>query len=178
MWKRLRTKTLLKHPRITIAEDDVQLPNGEAVQYIRYMHTKEAVGVLCIQDGKILLQQEYSYPPNRVLYQLAGGGVEAGEALEAAAKRELAEESGLRAKSWQKLGEFYIDNRRSDKKMHIFLAQNCANITREGGDVEEDITSKWVTISRFKDMINSGEIVNAPLLIGWTFYQNSKFYKQ
>lgn len=173
MWKRLSTKVVLDHPRLIVEEDEVLLPNGRKARYLRYKNPKEAVGILCIVEGKVLMQKEYSYPPDKVMCQLPGGAVEVSDkSLEAAANRELQEESGLSAGPLKKLGEYYVDNRRSNKKIHIYLATDCRSVKKSGGDQEEDISSEWISVSDFRKMIASGEVQNGPLLVAWAFYQN------
>jgi len=95
-WKTLDTKQLLKHPRITIHEDDVELPNGNKTTYVHFGEAHDAAMVIAIDsDGKILLEKEYSYPPDEILLQLPGGGIHKNETPAQAAGRELAEEANL-----------------------------------------------------------------------------------
>lgn len=102
-WKCQKTKTLFQHSRITIVEDDVKLPSGKVTQYLRFANGGQRVTVICLKDNKILLQKEYSYPVNEVLYQFPGGKLEKGESPVEAAKRELVEESGLKPKKIREL---------------------------------------------------------------------------
>src|SRR5919202_3916254 len=90
-WKQRKSTIVFEHPRITLAEDDVELPTGKVIKYIRQVYNgKGGVIVICLKDGKLLLQQEYSYPVNEVLYQFPGGRIEEGETYKEAATRELA----------------------------------------------------------------------------------------
>ncbi len=96
MWKKIKSKTILKHPRIKIIEDTVLLPNKIKTNYLRIVEkSKNGVTILCLKDNKILIQKEYSYPVNRILYQFPGGKVKKKEQIIQAAKRELFEESGI-----------------------------------------------------------------------------------
>ena len=123
-WKRLDRKVLLDHPRITIAEDVVQLPNGLVTSYVHQISRGDAVSVICLKDGEILLQREYAYPPGEALLQFPGGKIEDEEAPEAAAARELQEESGYAFSRCEPIGWYYIHNRRSAAKMHVVLAKD------------------------------------------------------
>ena len=97
---------------MTIVEDEIELPNGNTSRYIYQKGTKDSVTVIAIDGNNILIQQEYSYPPNEVMYQFPGGGIEAGEVPEKAAVRELKEESGyIGTPSY--LGFYYPRNRLS-----------------------------------------------------------------
>ena len=126
MWRRRETNVLLKHPRLTVVEDTVELPSGQVVPYLRFDGDEASVCVICVQDGQVLVAREYSYPPNETLYQFPGGGVNPDEPLPAAANRELAEECGYAAQKLSALGWFYTNNRRSSQKMHVFFSRRLA----------------------------------------------------
>ena len=170
MWKRLKTTVLYKHPRLTLVEDDIQLPNGRVVQYLKFADGLDAVTIICIKNNKLLVQREYSYPPNKVLLQFPGGKTEAGETLESAAKRELIEECGLSAVSLSPLGYFYTNNRRSKDKMHVFLASEVVEVAKKGGDLEESVEFQWVALKEFKNMLATGKIDNFSMLASWALY--------
>jgi ADP-ribose pyrophosphatase YjhB (NUDIX family) len=88
------------------------------------------------EDGKILLQKEYSYPPNETLYQFPGGAIEKNETPEKAAIRELAEEAKLKGEL-EYLGWFYVENRRTKAMLHVFLATQLETVD-SGQDIEEE----------------------------------------
>jgi hypothetical protein len=71
-WKFISRQSLLDYPRMKIVEDSVELPDGKVTQYIREAPVDySSVTIIAINhDGEILVQQEYSYPPNQVMYQL------------------------------------------------------------------------------------------------------------
>ena len=95
MWKKIRTKKLLDHPRLRVYEDVIELPDGTRSDYLWYESGKDSVVLICTDGEKILLQKEFSYPTGKTLYQFPGGGIEEGETAAEAAMRELAEESAL-----------------------------------------------------------------------------------
>lgn len=168
-WKQLSSKTLLVHERMTIVEDEIELPDGEVSSYIYQKGTKDSVTVIAIDGDNVLIQQEYSYPPNETMYQFPGGGIEAGEAAEKAAIRELKEESGYTGTPVY-LGFYYPRNRLSSSKMHVVLVTDATPSKKEGGDKEEFITSEWVALPTLRGMIASGQIVNFSILAGMAIY--------
>jgi 8-oxo-dGTP pyrophosphatase MutT (NUDIX family) len=171
MWKKISSKIVFKHPRLTLIEDEVELPTGEVVPYLTFEHKNDGVTIICLNDkNQLLLQEEYSYPPNKRLYQFPGGKTEPGESPEESARRELREESGLEANDLTELGWYYTNNRRSAEKMYVFLARNPAPCKKEGGDLEEDITSTWITTDDFTQLIAQGDITNFSVLAAWTLY--------
>ena len=174
-WKTLHTKVLLNHPRIVVAEDEIELPDGHLSKYVYFKDHPDAAMVIATKGDEILIQKEYSYPPNRYLYQLPGGALELGEDPVSGALRELSEESGYTASvdsTITNLGYFYINNRRSDAKMHIVHITDPLATTATKPDPEEYITSEWITIHKLRKMIANGEIVNYSLLAGMSLYDN------
>lgn len=167
-WKKISSKVVYKHPRITLIEDTVELPSGDQVEYLTFEARGDSACVICTDGDMVLVQQEYSYPPNESLYQFPGGKIEANETATQGAIRELAEESGLKPGDITEIGWFYMDNRRTSARMHVYLASDCKLIEKIGGDKEEDIKSFWLTISDVDDKIKNGEIVNYSMLAAWS----------
>lgn len=166
-WNCLESKVLLEHPRITVVEDSVELPSGVVTSYVRLAAGDNAVTVICLRDDEILLQREYSYPVGEVLLQFPGGKIDGSETPEHAAIRELREESGFTFSECERLGWYYISNRRSDAKMHVILAKDMTPCEKIGGDAEEDIESFWIPLDKLKGMIAQGEITNFSVLAAW-----------
>lgn len=164
-WKTLKSTDILVHPRLHIIEDIVELPDGKTTSYVKHAPASaHSVAVIAVNDKQeILLQKEYSYPPNIVMWQLPGGKCNEGEDILVAANRELSEESDFLAKDSRVIGEFYVNNRRSDEKQYVVL---CRNLVPQPGtrDAEEFIETHWVPIAKLKSMIKAGEFSNVNLL--------------
>lgn len=106
-WRRLSSRVVFMHPRMMLAEDEVELPDGKRSLYLRQVYQgKGGVIIICQNGSKVLIQQEYSYPVDDILYQFPGGKIEEGETPEQAAQRELAEESNILAEDFQQIGWF------------------------------------------------------------------------
>lgn len=164
-WKKLSRKILLNHPRMKIVEDEVALPDAKIIKYIRHAPARRhSVIIIALNEqGELLLQQEYSYPPNEIMWQLPGGAMEEGEDIIVAAKRELLEESGLIAEDCQVIGYYYVDNRRTDRKQFVVLCHGFTPVAPQN-DLEEFIESHWMPLTEVKEKIRGGEITNITLL--------------
>lgn len=167
-WQQLKSTTVFEHPRLTLVEDDVQLPTGKIIKYLRQVYKGNGgVIIICIKNGKLLLQQEYSYPVNEVLYQFPGGRIEDDETCEEAAMRELAEESNLTIKNPVYLGWFYPDNRRTNAKLHIVFSDSVVTDKNKLSDDEEFIDTIWLSVDEFKDKLKNCEVTNYAALAAW-----------
>jgi ADP-ribose pyrophosphatase len=164
-WKKIESTELLNHPRMHLREDTVELPDGKTTQYLRLAPYKNhAVIIIALNErNELLIQKEYSYPPDVVMWQLPGGSIEDSEDVITAANRELSEESDLVAASSKEIGYFYVNNRRSDEKQYVVL---CTELREKIGhrDEEEFIETHWKPISEVRQMIANGQCNNINLL--------------
>ena len=163
--EKLSSEVILNDARLKVIKDEVQLPNGKNSTYVRLAPTtNHSVIVIAIDPRKrILLQKEYSYPPNKVMWQLPGGSMKNKESVETAALRELSEESGYSAKSTKILGYFYTHNRLSDQKQYIVQCTDLFN-RKLPEDEDELIENYWVTKNQLVHKITSNEFHNINLL--------------
>jgi len=170
-WKKISSTGVFKHPRLNLVEDTVELPDGKKTTYLRHAPTEAfSVCAIAVNDRQeMLLQKEYSYPPNEVMWQLPGGGGNAGEDIIQAANRELSEESGVMGKQCTLLGSYYLDNRRSDIKQYVVLCTDLEEKIAQR-DEEEFIETHWIPLSELSSYISSGEFNNAPLLAALNVY--------
>lgn len=172
-WKTLSSTPVLKHKRLTVYEDQVELPNGQTTDYIHFGKTADAVAVIAINDeGKILIQKEYSYPPNEWLFQFPGGAVNAGEEPVEGAVRELSEECNLTG-DFEHLNTFYLDYRKRADLMHAFICTNLKEKIAEK-DVEEIFEEHWLAPAEIDAMVANGEIVTSTSLAAWALFTSKR----
>lgn len=173
MYQRRSSKTIFVHPRLTVVEDQIELPDGQTGDYLWFEGGRGGVTVIARDGaGKILVEREYSYLSGAALYQFPGGGIEAGETPEAAAERELAEEVQLRAGRLTRIGRFFPDHRRSRAEMTVFTADDVTSCETETRDrYEVDLQAFWLETTEIDALIANGEIVNAAFLAAWSLYK-------
>lgn len=164
-WTTVSRTTVFSHPRLTLVEDQVRLPTGATISYVRLPPgAGDGVTIVALDDAeRVLVQREYSYPPNEIMWQLPGGAVEPDEDVFAAAERELREESGVSADVVERVGSFYMHNRRSDARMHVVQCTGLHLGEPEPEDAEF-IENHWFTVIEVHDLVSNGEIVNATML--------------
>jgi len=170
-WKTISSTEILQHPRMHLVEDTVELPDSKVTTYLRHAPAKaHAVAIIAINDKQeMLLQREYAYPLDEIIWQLPGGGMFEDESVSQAANRELSEESGLAADSCKQIGFYYMDTRRSDIKQYVVV---CTGLRPKAGkrDAEEFIETHWLSIDKVKAMIKAGEFTHAFLLAALNLY--------
>lgn len=98
-------------------------PGGAEGVYSVIRPRRLAVGVLPIAaDGDVHLVGQWRFPLGRYSWEMPEGGADPGETAEACARRELAEETGLRAARLQRILEMDLSNSVSDEQAVMFLA--------------------------------------------------------
>lgn len=124
-----------------------------------------AVAVAALNEsGELLMIRQYRHPVRKNLWELPAGLTDIpGESNLEAAKRELAEETGLSAQNWQSLQVFHPTPGGSDESIEIFLATDLAStesdFVKAGEEAELEI--RWVKFEEALLSVNSGDIQNA-----------------
>jgi hypothetical protein len=141
-WKTLSQKILFQNPWLTLRQDDVTKPNGDQGTYT-LLEAKPFVVVVAV-DGD-------DFP---------AGGVDGGEELLDAAKRELQEEAGYSADTWNYVGGFFELVSISYQPGHLFVA---SGLHRAPHQMHDEGITKCIKISKdtIRTLIANGEIVDA-----------------
>ena len=172
-WRKISSRHILDHPRMQLVEDEVELPSGKKIQYLRQEYSgRGGVIVICRKGDKILVQREYSYPVDEILWQFPGGKIEADETPEQAATRELAEESGIKAENAKCIGWFYPDNRRTNARLFVVKCDYVTDDEKARPDDTEFIESEWIENGQISQMIRRGEVRNYAMLAAWGMLQS------
>ena len=134
-----------------------------------------SVVILAIDNSKsrknpwIVMERQYRHAANQFLWELPAGKIDAGEEPLAGAKRELAEETGYRAKKWRPLVEYYASPGFLGEAMKVFLAEGL-----EAGDAQpeedEDIELRLVKLTDVLKMIEKGAIQDGKTLTSVLLY--------
>ncbi|MBN1220156.1 MAG: NUDIX hydrolase [Anaerolineae bacterium] len=151
--KRLARTVVYENPWVNLYIDRVQFPGGRIIEQHHLLDfEKEAVGVLVENErDKILLVHAYRYTTDTIEWEIPTGGIENGEAILAAAAREVWEESGYETVNHQLIYTYYPQNGISNQVFHIA----CCRATAKTGifDKNEVREIKWVSQQQIREMI-------------------------
>ena len=95
-------------------------------------------------DGvEVLLVEQFRVAPDRRLWEIPAGRIDAGESPHQCAQRELAEETGYQASQWTALGGFYTAPGFSTEYLHVFLARDLNTLDDPVEGDEDDLRLRW-----------------------------------
>jgi ADP-ribose pyrophosphatase len=161
---------LLRTPIFHVTMDHALDPDGFEIKRVIVQHDGSAVMMPVDERKRVLLVRQYRLPARRFMWELPAGRIDPGETALQAAKRELVEETGFRARKWAKLAEFYPSPGLLAEKMTIYMARDL--IQGEPKPMEDErIETKWFTALEVDRMIQSGKIIDAKTMIGFLRWQ-------
>lgn len=129
-------------------------------------HAGSAVMMAVDDRNRILLVRQYRLPAEKYLWELPAGKLDPGEKPLQAAKRELAEETGYRARTWKNLSSFWVSPGYVQERMTIFLATDLVAGKATPMD-DERIEARWFTSRKVAGMIRDRKIEDAKTMIGY-----------
>lgn len=141
-WKTLDSEIVYKNPHITFRKDTVSNPAGKPGEYGIVERSGGVFIVAMAADHSVCLIRQFRYPVQASTWEVPAGGIDGTENKLEAAQRELAEEAGFEADSWESLGTFFPAPGYSIEPAYVFLAQGLRDVMYEGGDADERIESK------------------------------------
>ena len=154
------------NPLFSVTEDHAMEPGGFEIKRAIVQHRGSAVMMAVDDRSRVLLVRQYRLPARAYLWELPAGKIDDGETPLRAAKRELIEETGYRAKTWKKLASFWPSPGYVAEKMTIFLATDLTEGKATPMD-DERIATRWFTGREIERGIESGKIQDAKTMIGF-----------
>lgn len=163
----LSSVTVYQGRVVDLRRDIVAMPGGTTSQRDVVVHPG-AVGVVALDGDRVLLVTQYRHPVGRRLDELPAGLLDvAGEPGLLAAQRELAEEAGYQASTWNVLADVLTSPGMTDESIRLYLARDVSPCQRDVQEHEElELTCRWVPLSDAVAAALSGELENAAAVVG------------
>jgi len=147
-----------------LKKDIVQLPDGNTT-YREYLIHPGAVAIMPIlNDGRILLERQFRYPVDAAMIEIPAGKLELGEDPLLCAQRELLEETGYSAKSWEFLGRIHPVISYSTEIIDIYLAKDLT-LGERALDEGEFLDVFAASLDEMHEWIASGKITDVKTII-------------
>lgn len=154
------------HGRVfTLVDRTVVLPNGRETTFNIIEHPGAVAIVPVHENGDVVLLRQYRVAADGEIWEIPAGTREDGEAPGRTARRELAEETGLRASRWTKLGEFFTAPGFCTERITTYLARGLSE-TAGGCEPDEVLRPQRVAFDEALRMIDKGIIRDAKTIAG------------
>jgi len=164
----LSRRVVYRGPIFWVTSERVIEPSGVKVLREIVRHTGSVV-ILATIDGTheplVLLERQYRYAAESYLWELPAGRIDKGEKPLPAAKRELLEETGYRAKSWKKILKFYASPGFVAEPMSVYWARGLKAGPAQP-EADEVIEQELIPLSKVVQMVDTGEIRDAKTIAG------------
>ena len=160
-WKTLRSKVVFDNPWMTVLEDRVVNPSGGQNDYGHVRFKNRAVAIIPIDDANnTWLVGQDRYTLAEYSWELPMGGAPKNEDPLQAAKRELREETGIRAAQWTELMRLHISNSITDEEGLVFVAKELRHGETEFEETEK-LEIRRLPLTEAIAMAVNGEITDA-----------------
>lgn len=160
-WTITSEKTIYNNPWINVTEYQVINPSRNPGIYGKVHFKNLAIGVLPLDDEmNTYLVGQYRFALNQYSWELPEGGAPEGTDPLESAKRELLEETGLKATQWTEIQRMHLSNSVSDELSIIYLARGLTQFEAEPEDTEQLIVNK-VPFAEVYRMVCDGSITDS-----------------
>lgn len=157
-WERLNEMITYHGFRRKIAQRTYRLPDGRAADFEIRLEPRVVAILALTPEQTVILARQFRPGPEQILTELPGGGIELDEAPEAAARRELLEETGyegdlrLVGTSWR--GAY------TTMRQYSFVALNCKKVQPPCLDENEFIEVLEVPLAEFRGLLRAGQLTD------------------
>ena len=158
-WRLLESIYSFSDRWLRLRSDTVRLPGGSTLAPYHVIEAADWVNVVAISEaGCILLVEQYRHAVTRTMMEIPAGHVDAGEVPEAAAHRELKEETGYAGGTWYALGVLHPAASRFNNQVHSFLALGVTKVAAPAHHESETLHLHEIPWVEFVEGLRAGRL--------------------
>ncbi len=156
---------------LDVRRDQVRLPDGSLAHREYVVHPGAVMIIPLLDDGRVIVERQFRYPMGRVMVEFPAGKLDAGEPTLQCAIRELAEETGYRAREWARAGILHNAIAYSTEGIEVWFARGLTLGERDL-DAGEFLDVETSSVEALQAQAQRGELTDAKTLIGLLWLQN------
>jgi len=157
-WTTLSTEVKYENPWIKVREDQVLNPAGNPGIYGVVHFKTQAIAIIPLdENNNTWIVGQYRYPLNSYEWEVIEGGCPEGTPLIETARRELIEEAGLKAESFELILEMQLSNSTTDETSYTYIARQLTYVGEEPEE-DEQLVIKKLPFEEVYQMVLRGEI--------------------
>ena len=158
-WQLLDSSYSFRDRWLSVRSDTVRLPGGKTLSPYHVVEVADWVNVVAISEaGNVILVEQYRHAVKRVLLEIPAGHVDPKEDREAAARRELLEETGYGDGTWHTLGALHPVASRFANQVHSYLALGVRKIGEPQQEESENLHIHEMPWTDFVAGLQSGKL--------------------
>lgn len=158
-------KTLHRGRVFDLVRENVTFRNGLTVDLDVIRHPGATAIVPLADPETLILLRQYRHAVGSFIWEIPAGTLDAGENPLQCARRELAEETGYRARQWTPVGCIFPVPGYSDEQIHVYLARELTPAPR-ALDPDEILDVHPVSVAEARRMMQDGRIQDAKTIAG------------
>ena len=159
-WEVRESGLAFDHPWARVRRDVcITAPGAEPIEYFSFEGPDFAIVFAVTDAGDVLLTRQYKHGIGEIVYELPAGMIDSDDASSnAAARRELLEETGHARGDWTPLGVLYASPSKSTVRAHAFLARGVVRVAEPSPDANEAIAVVTVSLNELRLLLHQCEI--------------------
>ena len=150
---------------LDVRRDTVRLPDGRQATREYIVHSGAVAVVPILDDGRLVVVRQYRYPVGRAMLEFPAGKIDPGEPPFDCAVRELAEETGYRAREWARAGVLHNAIAYSTERIEIWFARGL-QVGNAQLDEGEFLDVQALSTAELNALAGRGELTDAKTLVG------------
>mgnify|MGYP001825858657 FL=1 len=158
-------RNVFKGRVLTLNLETVRLPNGRTAELEIAHHPGGAAVVALDAQDRVCLLRQYRHAAGGWISELPAGKLDDGEPGLSCARRELAEEAGMEAGRWIKLGEYLSSPGVFTEVIHLYLARDLARVPAQPED-HEVFEVHWLPLEAAVEMAVVGRPRDRKSIVG------------
>lgn len=166
-------REIFKGRVIRLVDRDLVLPNGRQTTFSVVEHPGAVAIIPIFENGDVVLLKQFRPSIGEEIYEIPAGTLEEGESPLATAKREIVEETGYKARKWEKIAEFYTAPGFCTELMHVFVAKGLSPASAEG-DADEILKPIRMSFPKALEMVRKRKVRDAKSIAGLLIYHGQR----
>jgi len=169
-WTTLSSKPFFETPYWAFSHDSYVRPDGTEGDY-HYLDIPGSVMIVPVcADGRLVMVRQFRYLVGRMSLEFPAGGMDREADARTNARRELREEAGLEAESWDQVGEFAPYNGVSNELCRVFVASGLRQVGPQPEPTEE-LEVVRVPAGQITGLVHRGELWDGMSMAAHRYYE-------